>query len=276
MPPDASCAADGPPDVALDPARSDGTVVTSRPARPSVVRPTARGRLKPSRAVPKAATNRRQPVGRRRAASAGVRTKSRGRAGVGIARAAAPRATRSACSWAHRLQPATRASAAARSVAVSERSVSAATRIGSCVAWAAVVRGSVISLVRRDVVATGSPGCPTGGPRRPRVSRKSRVRGTIGSARAARGERSEVVVERGARRAGRDDRPRRSRAPPDRARDRGARRSARGRDPRADRRRQPRNSSIRSSSRSRRASRPRWIRDFTVPSDTPVMSAISA
>ena len=38
---------------------------------------------------------------------------------------------------------------------------------------------------------------------------------------------------------------------------------------------QPRNRSIRSASRSRRASRPRWIRDFTVPSETPVMSAIS-
>ncbi len=42
------------------------------------------------------------------------------------------------------------------------------------------------------------------------------------------------------------------------------------------RRPQPRNSSIRSSSRPRRASRPRWIRDFTVPSETPVISAISA
>ena len=39
---------------------------------------------------------------------------------------------------------------------------------------------------------------------------------------------------------------------------------------------QPRNSSIRPSSRPRRASRPRWIRDLTVPSETPVMSAISA
>ena len=38
---------------------------------------------------------------------------------------------------------------------------------------------------------------------------------------------------------------------------------------------QPRNRSIRSASRSRRASRPRWIRDLTVPSETPVMSAIS-
>ena len=186
MPPDESSAADGPPDVALDTGRSDGTVVTSRPARPSVVSPTARGRLKPSRAVPKAATKRRQPVGRRRAASAGVRTKSRGRAGVGIARAAAPRATRSACSWAHRLQPATRASAAARSVAVGERSVSAATRIGSCVAWAAVVRGSVISLVRRDVVATGSRGVPDRRAASAAVSRKSRVRCAVGSAAAAR------------------------------------------------------------------------------------------
>ena len=42
------------------------------------------------------------------------------------------------------------------------------------------------------------------------------------------------------------------------------------------RRPQPRNSSIRSSSRPRRLSRPRWIRDLTVPSDTPVISAISA
>ena len=39
---------------------------------------------------------------------------------------------------------------------------------------------------------------------------------------------------------------------------------------------QPRNRSIRSMSRPRSASRPRWIRDFTVPTETPVMSAISA
>ena len=39
---------------------------------------------------------------------------------------------------------------------------------------------------------------------------------------------------------------------------------------------QPRNSSIRPSRRPRNASRPRWIRDLTVPSETPVMSAISA
>ena len=38
----------------------------------------------------------------------------------------------------------------------------------------------------------------------------------------------------------------------------------------------PRNRPIEPSSRSRSASRPRWIRDFTVPSDTPVSSAISA
>ena len=37
----------------------------------------------------------------------------------------------------------------------------------------------------------------------------------------------------------------------------------------------PRNRPIESSSRSRSASRPRWIRDFTVPSETPVSSAIS-
>ena len=37
----------------------------------------------------------------------------------------------------------------------------------------------------------------------------------------------------------------------------------------------PRNSPIEPASRSRSASRPRWIRDFTVPSDTPVISAIS-
>ena len=37
----------------------------------------------------------------------------------------------------------------------------------------------------------------------------------------------------------------------------------------------PRNRPIESSSRSRSASRPRWIRDFTVPSETPVRSAIS-
>jgi hypothetical protein len=39
---------------------------------------------------------------------------------------------------------------------------------------------------------------------------------------------------------------------------------------------QPRKSSMRSSSRSRNPRRPRWIRDFTVPNDTPVISAISA
>ena len=39
---------------------------------------------------------------------------------------------------------------------------------------------------------------------------------------------------------------------------------------------QPRNSSIRSSSSARSASRPRWMRDLTVPSETPVISAISA
>ena len=37
----------------------------------------------------------------------------------------------------------------------------------------------------------------------------------------------------------------------------------------------PRNRPIEPSSRSRSASRPRWIRDFTVPSETPVSSAIS-
>ena len=37
----------------------------------------------------------------------------------------------------------------------------------------------------------------------------------------------------------------------------------------------PRNRPIESSSRSRNASRPRWIRDFTVPRETPVRSAIS-
>ena len=38
----------------------------------------------------------------------------------------------------------------------------------------------------------------------------------------------------------------------------------------------PRNSDIEPSRRSRSARRPRWIRDFTVPSETPVSSAISA
>ena len=60
---------------------------------------------------------------------------------------------------------------------------------------------------------------------------------------------------------------------PDPARRRRRRRRPRGRGTRAG---QPRNSSIRSSRRPRSASRPRWMRDFTVPSETPVMSAISA
>ena len=38
----------------------------------------------------------------------------------------------------------------------------------------------------------------------------------------------------------------------------------------------PRNSPMEPSSRSRSARRPRWIRDLTVPRDTPVISAISA
>ena len=38
----------------------------------------------------------------------------------------------------------------------------------------------------------------------------------------------------------------------------------------------PRNSPMLPSRRSRSARRPRWILDFTVPSDTPVSSAISA
>ena len=38
----------------------------------------------------------------------------------------------------------------------------------------------------------------------------------------------------------------------------------------------PRNRPMWPSSRSRSARRPRWIRDFTVPSETPVNSAISA
>ena len=71
---DESCAADRAAGRrAAAPVRIDGTVATSRPARPSVVRPTASGRLKPSRADPKAATSRRQPLGRSRAASSGVR-----------------------------------------------------------------------------------------------------------------------------------------------------------------------------------------------------------
>ena len=54
------------------PCMSDGAPATSRPARPSVVRPIASGRLTRSRGDAKAATQRRQPAGRRRAASAGV------------------------------------------------------------------------------------------------------------------------------------------------------------------------------------------------------------
>ena len=66
------------------------------------------------------------------------------------------------------------------------------------------------------------------------------------------------------------------RRPPVRTRPAHRRRTRRRPRDRARRAGQPRNSSIRSSSRPRSASRPRWIRDLTVPSDTPVMSAISA
>ena len=187
------------------------------PARPSVVRPTARGRLNPSRADPKAPTMRRHPVRRdvrHRPASGGSRGVWPGSASPGPP----PRGRRDRrAGWAHRLQPATRASAAARSVAVSDRSVSAAIRIGSCVAWAAAVRGSVISLVRRDVVATGSPGWSTGGlPRPPSAgSRASAPRAEApGRRERASGDRREHC----ARRAGRDDGARRSHTPLGRAR----------------------------------------------------------
>ena len=75
--------------VAL-PNENDGIVATSRPARPSVVSPTASGRLSASRDGPEdrheAAPAARTGGGRRRAASACSRV---GRDGVGIARVAA-------------------------------------------------------------------------------------------------------------------------------------------------------------------------------------------
>ena len=61
--------------------RAPGTVANSRPAMPIVVRPIASGNVMPSRTDPIAATQRRRPPGRRRAASASVRVKSRCRAG---------------------------------------------------------------------------------------------------------------------------------------------------------------------------------------------------
>ncbi len=89
----------------------------------------------------------------------------------------------------------------------------------------------------------------------------------------------QVIAKRGAVGAARNERVGRQPRPRARGRRPGSTRSARDRGRRGSFPvpcRQPRNSSIRSSSRARSASRPRWMRDLTVPSDTPVISAISA
>ena len=125
---------------------------------------------------------------------------------------------------------------------------------------------------RRDRFPRGPGQASRVGRREPEVARprhgRKRPCGTS--------ERAEIVVERGARWAARDDGlgARALRRIELTIEERGDLRGVVILVPTA--RRQPRNSSIRSSSRSRRASRPRWMRDFTVPSDTPVMSAISA
>ena len=78
----ASAGAGAAPELALPKGRPPGMLATSRQARPIVVSPTASGRVTASRDVPMAASQRRQPAGRRRAASASLKMKSRGRVGT--------------------------------------------------------------------------------------------------------------------------------------------------------------------------------------------------
>src|SRR4029079_9045934 len=72
----------GAEDEAL-PLMKGGAAETRRPASPSVVSPTASGRLRASRDVPRIATKRRQPPEWRRAASLLVSVWSFGVVGVG-------------------------------------------------------------------------------------------------------------------------------------------------------------------------------------------------
>ena len=71
--PPTACPSVGRPAVDVAPGRTPGTVVTSRPANPIVVRPIASGRLTESRVDPKTAIRRRHPVRRRRWASSAER-----------------------------------------------------------------------------------------------------------------------------------------------------------------------------------------------------------
>ena len=146
----------------------------------------------------------------------------------------------------------------------------AAMSSGSWLAWVAGI--PVISRPRRVVSGCGS------GPRPRAVRRPPSVAGNRAVGRASPAARSASARDRRSATSSAQSRhattwaaAASSSVPP--ARRRRRRRSPRGRGRRAG---QPRNSSIRSSSRPRRASRPRWMRDLTVPSETPVMSAISA
>src|SRR6185369_12340954 len=75
------------------------TFPTRRPTRPSVANPTPRGRETTERGADSAPTSRRQPLGRSRAASAGVRVKSRGRVVIGGGADAVARARARRSSW---------------------------------------------------------------------------------------------------------------------------------------------------------------------------------
>ena len=122
--------------VAPLPGSAPGTVATSRPARPSVVKPMASGRVRVSRDDPMSRSQRTRPRGRRRSASAADRVKSRVRRGVAAVGRTAARASRSACRRAQSVQAASRAWARATSVALRSGSRVPAAAISS-MSWAA-------------------------------------------------------------------------------------------------------------------------------------------
>ena len=228
------------------------------PARPSVVSPTASGRVKASRGDPKAATSRRQPPGRS-AGGVGRGQREVARSGRGRQRAGRGARGRRRSAW-RSAHAAARGDERFGAVAVGRRRASgrraAATSSGSWVAWSEAGVGHRHT-ARRAVAADRFPR---------RGGEPGRVgRGQAEVARSRAGSAS-VAVARGERDAGRRGAPRSrghvATSALGRVRARHAARSSveqratttgRGR---AARRlgvaAQPRNSSIRSSSRSRK------------------------
>ena len=110
------------------PNRSDsvGAAVSSSPTTPSVVMPTASGRVTVSRAEPTADHHPRQPGGRRRRASSTVSVYERGRRGTADMGSAAFTAIRSP------YNPTQRAQRSSTGASRPPRSTASATRSGSC------------------------------------------------------------------------------------------------------------------------------------------------